>query len=179
MSEEGQPDFHRALRKARIAAGMTQAALAARVGCTQSAVSMMESGRREAISKESLEKLAGILGVKLPDNAQDSPPVSPVSAVGALIFCPNCNCPSNIPYLVGGEVFFMPRGNVGHGRHCVLCGELLSTTCPECSAPISVAGGCCGSCGAAIVNFPTGMAADTRAWVRARVAEIASLDLPS
>ena len=175
MEEEGQSDLHRRLRKARIAAGMTQAALAARVGCTQSAVSMMESGRREAISRESLEKLAGILNVKLPDDMGDQ---APAVAAGrdALSFCPNYDCPSNVPYLVGGEVYFMPRGNVGHGRHCVLCGELLATACPECSAPVSVAGGCCGDCGAPIVPFPSGLTADTRTWARARVAEIAEMD---
>ena len=55
------------LRKARIAAGLTQAALAGQVGCTQSAVSMMEAGRPEALSRESLEKLAKVLNVTLPE----------------------------------------------------------------------------------------------------------------
>ena len=62
MNDEGGEALHKILRRARIDAGLTQAALAAQVGCTQSAISMMEAGRQEVLSKESLVKLAKIVG---------------------------------------------------------------------------------------------------------------------
>lgn len=161
------------LRKARIAAGLTQAALAGQVGCTQSAVSMMEAGRPEALSRESLEKLAKILNVTLPE-AVDAKPLSPTSGAGPAV-CPGFNCPSNLPYAVGGEVFFMPLGTAGSGRHCVLCGELLARRCPSCGAPLSTPGGCCAACGAAIVTMPEGYADNPQAWVEDRTAAIATL----
>ena len=114
MTKDGTENLHKLLRKARIDAGLTQAALAAQVGCKQSAVSMMEAGRPEALSRESLEKLAKVLNVTLPE-AVDAKPLSPTSGAGPAV-CPGFNCPSNLPYAVGGEVFFMPLGTAGSGR---------------------------------------------------------------
>ena len=161
------------LRKARIGAGLTQAALAGQVGCTQSAVSMMEAGRPEALSRESLEKLAKILNVTLPEAPTAKPP-APVPDAGPAV-CPGFNCPTNLPYAVGGEVFFMPLGTAGGGRHCVLCGELLVRRCPSCDAPLSTPGGCCTTCGAAIVTMPEGYADDPQAWIDRRTTAIAVL----
>lgn len=165
--------IYKQLRKARIAAGLTQAALAGQVGCTQSAVSMMEAGRPEALARESLEKLAKILDVALPEAPAAKPRV-PVSDAGPAA-CPGFNCPSNLPYAVGGEVFFMPLGTAGGGRHCALCGELLARRCPSCDAPLSTPGGCCAACGAAIVTMPEGYADDPQAWIERRTSAIAAL----
>lgn len=173
MTRDGTESIHKILRKARLDAGITQAALAVQVGCKQSAVSMMEAGRREAISHESLVKLAGILQVELPDSA----PMQSIllSSGSGISICSNFNCPSNMPYPVGEEVYFMPLGNVGSGHHCVLCGELLSRVCPNCGGGIAAFGGCCGSCGSAIVEMPAGYADDIPAWIQARLAVIARL----
>ncbi len=173
MTRDGTESIHKILRRARLDAGITQASLAAQVGCKQSAVSMMEAGRREAISHESLVKLAGILKVELPDSA----PVqsTPVSSVSGFSVCSNFNCPSNMPYPVGEEVYFMPLGTSGSGHHCVLCGELLSRTCPNCGAVITTPGGCCGCCGSAIVEMPTGYTEDIPGWIQSRVGVIASV----
>ena len=161
------------LRKARIAAGLTQAALAAKVGCTQSAVSMMEAGRGEAMSRESLEKLATILGVALP-NVPEASPEAVVDASGPAV-CPGFNCPTNLPYAVGGDVFFMPLGTAGRGHHCVFCGEPLLRRCPACGAALTTPGGCCGACGAAVVTLPDGYADDPASWVERRQTAIAAL----
>lgn len=167
--------IYKELRKARIAAGLTQAALAGQVGCTQSAVSMMEAGRAEALSRESLEKLAKILNVTLPEASAPAPASQSQSSEAGLSVCQNFNCPTNLPYAVGGEFFFMPLGTTGSGRHCVFCGELLARRCPSCNAPITTLGGCCASCGAAIVTMPEGYADDPQSWIDRRVAAIAAL----
>ncbi len=171
MNDERAEALHNILRRARIKAGLTQAALAAQVGCTQSAISMMEAGRQEVLSKESLVKLAKIVGVELPESVAGGGDLG-TSVGNGIAVCTNFNCPSNMPYMVGDEVYFMPQGTSGGGRHCILCGELLTRKCPHCGSEIPMAGGCCGSCGAAIVELPSGYTADERAWVDGRIAAI-------
>lgn len=56
-------EFRRALIGARLAAGLTQADLAARLGTTQSAIARMESGSMLP-SVETLCRLATVLGVR-------------------------------------------------------------------------------------------------------------------
>lgn len=60
------------LRKARTAAGLSQAELAERAGTTQSTISAYESGRKEP-GVSTLERLLGVVGVSL----RISPGVSP------------------------------------------------------------------------------------------------------
>ncbi len=173
MTKDGIENLHKLLRKARIDAGITQSALAAQVGCKQSAVSMMEAGRREAMAHDSLVKVASILKVELPEAI---PLLVPVLSSGAgVAVCANFNCPSNMPYAVGDDVYFMPLGTAGAGRHCILCGELLARTCSNCEASIVSPGGCCGACGAAIIDMPSGYADDIPAWIQARLNGIATL----
>lgn len=173
MTKDGTATLHKRLRKARIDAGITQAALAAQVGCKQSAVSMMEAGRREALAHDSLVKLAGILKVELPEA---SPLQAPLLSSGTGVpVCANFNCPSNMPYQVGEDVYFMPLGNAGAGHHCIFCGELLSRSCANCSAPIVSPGGCCGACGTAIIEMPSGYVDDIPAWIHTRLATISTL----
>ena len=174
MTSDGSENIHRVLRKARIEAGLTQAGLATQVGCTQSAVSMMEAGRQEAISSESLVKLASILKVKLPETSVT--PASVQASGSGVSVCSNFNCPSNLPYRVGDEVFFLPLGNVGNGHHCVFCGELLTKKCTHCGAPIVTPGGCCAACGTVLVEMPAGYSENIRNWVEDRLAVIASLN---
>jgi len=159
--------LHRQLRDARRRAGLTQAALAAQAGCMQSAVSMMEGGRMAALARPTLEKIAEILGVPLP--AEHPAALAAAAAVpGAARLCPSADCPSNLPYLVGDELFFLPRGTVGDGRHCPLCGEVLAVECSSCGSRILPFAACCGQCGGPLVATPSHPVADLRAWVSER-----------
>lgn len=171
MTEDGREILHKRLRRARLEAGLTQAALAQQVGCKQSAVSMMEAGRREAMAHETLVKVAAVLKVDLPELSESVPCV----LLHAVSVCGNFNCPSNLPYIVGDDVYFFPLGNVGHGRHCIFCGELLMSVCAHCSAPIVNHGGCCQACGKLFVELPEEYVEDVPGWVAARVEAIESL----
>jgi len=171
MTEDGKDNLHKRLRRARIEAGLTQAALAQQVGCKQSAVSMMEAGRREAMARETLVKVAALLKVDLPE----IPAATPQAFSHAISLCGNFSCPSNLPYAVGDDVYFLPLGNVGRGRHCIFCGELLLSVCAHCATPIAHRGGCCGACGELFVELPEGYVEDVSGWVAGRVEAIESL----
>ena len=163
-----------ALRRGRLAAGLTQNELAEKVGCKQSALSMLERGRASAVSRATLAKIAEAVGVELPAGA-----VPAAAAVAAALplgfaFCPNFECLSNLPYFVGGELLLLPLGAAGDGKHCAVCGELLARACPACGAPVRRGGGCCGLCGAPFVALPDGEPADARAWAAAQQAAIAA-----
>ncbi len=166
--------FLTALRRGRLAAGLTQSALAERVGCQQSALSMLERGRLTAVSRETLAKIAEAVGVALP--AGTIPPSAAAAAAlpPGFAFCPDFQCLSNLPYFVGGELLLLPLGSAGDGVHCAVCGELLARACPACGAAVSRAGGCCTACGAPLVAVPEDVAAEPRAWAAAQQAAIAA-----
>ncbi len=151
---------------------MTQSALASAAGCRQSAVSMMERGREDALSYATLEKIAELLGVELP---ADFAPVAshyPVTGAGRG-YCPAFDCPSNSPYVVGGELFLLPSLDSG-GKYCRYCGELLEFRCPGCGSPVGD-GACCVLCGAAYVSSEGLDIADPLSWAdkqRSRIREL-------
>lgn len=171
MTDNGRENLHKRLRRARREAGLTQAALAQQVGCKQSAVSMMEAGRREAMAHDTLVKVAALLKVDLPEIAEPAPQ----ALSHAVSVCGNFSCPSNLPYVVGDDVYFLPLGTVGRGRHCIFCGELLMSVCAHCVTPIANRGGCCGACGELFVELPEGYVEDVPGWVAGRVEAVESL----
>ena len=57
--------LNKRLASARRAQGIPQSALAKQAGCAQAAVSMMENGRADALSRETIAKIASILKVKI------------------------------------------------------------------------------------------------------------------
>lgn len=146
--------FNYQIREARRKSGMTQAALAAKVGCMQSAISMLETGRTDAVSIETLEKIATVFGISLPESAVPAivPAQDPVAASGRI--CPDPECPSNYPYMVHGETFFLPKVHSTPGPRCPFCGEVLVTECPECGAALALPAACCTRCGKPLVNPP-------------------------
>ena len=166
--------FCRQLAQARRDKGMTQSALAQAVGCKQSAISMLESGQPEKLSQDSVEKIASLLGVAL-----ETPGANPNSEPRALSFaeargyCPNAACHANIPYVAQGELLFWPRLQpLSGGRHCVFCGDLLESRCPQCGAPVAE-GACCPACGEARVANTLAPDAVPENWAVQRRREIA------
>lgn len=164
--------LHKRLALARRAKGMAQSALAREAGCTQAAISMMESGKPDAIAKETIVRIASILGVEMGDEATAAAiPFRP----GTKAICPNPECPSNIPYLVNGTVAIWPgKQPSSDAKYCAYCGEVLERACPGCGAPLGD-GAFCGHCGTAHVTAPVENEADAAAWVATRRREIADL----
>jgi transcriptional regulator with XRE-family HTH domain len=169
FAEGGFPALARRLRDARRGRGLTQADLARQVGCRQSAVSMMERGRSDALSRENLGRLAALLGVTL-DVGADGNGAAPAGRA----YCPQAGCPANVPYAVEGEVLFWPSGPqpAPGARCCAHCGEVLARNCPSCGAPAS-AGACCTACGAPYVAAPPEAAGSAESWSETRRKDIA------
>lgn len=163
-----------ALRRGRLAVGLTQSELADKVGCKQSALSMLERGRFSAVSRETLAKIAAEVGVQLP--AEATPPAAAAATLAlpplGFAFCPNPDCLSNLPYFVGPELLLLPLGPAGEGPRCAVCGEILVRACPACGAPARRNAGCCADCGAPLVPAPEDAAADPRAWAAERQAAV-------
>ena len=159
------------LRAARREKGLTQAQLAQRVGCQQSAISMMESGRMTALARETLVRIAAELGVVLEKSAKT--PASSATPSSGHAHCTDPECPSNIPFVVSGTLVFWPRAQpVAGGRHCATCGEVLASVCGKCGAPAGT-GACCRDCGTAFVPPPAAVRVDVEAWAEARRRQIA------
>lgn len=141
----------RELARARKGKGMSQSALAAAVGCKQSQISMLESGQTEKIAEETVGKIGELLGVSLVPASETGTVSAPVPPplLERKGYCPDCQCPGNVPYEVGGRLLFWPA--LQSGKRCAYCGEVLETVCPSCGAPVRE-GACCTSCGEPLVT---------------------------
>ncbi len=157
------------LRDARRAMGITQAELARRVECTQSAVSMMEKGRSDAVARATLVKIAALLKVELPAE-EDGAELrrSPAPTAAAIRICPNEDCPSNLPYRVGGSLHFMPHTHRGSASRCPYCGEVLVGACETCGEPIRPGEAFCSVCGAPHVGSTLPPEEATDVWLQNR-----------
>ncbi len=152
-------------KAARQAKGLNQSALAQIVGCRQSAISMFEGGLTTKISEDTVKKLSEFLEVPLEVEKKglSSVDVSSPMVINLAVrgFCPDCNCLSNVPYIIGSRVFFRPARHVSSpncGKYCTVCGELLELRCPTCGAPLND-GACCAACGSSYVTpvLPSGI----------------------
>ena len=175
-------------KEARKAKGLNQSALARFLGCQQSAISMFEGGQSTKLSDETVKKMADFLGVEIPEKKPEPEATDSGVAVtqtggegmGGVVargYCPNCHCPSNIPYVVEGRLFYRPNRVLASptgGVRCTQCGEILEMRCPVCGAPLND-GACCAVCGGAYVTpvLPEGV--DPSAYARARRDEMLQL----
>ncbi len=170
--------FSQQLRQARLSLGLSQSALAQKADCTQSAISMMEGGRADAIARPTLVRIAELLHVELPEEYRDEAGESAQTTVSATReadtlptarICPNSDCPSNLPYRVGPALYFLPRAHKTPGDRCPYCGEILIAACPACGAPIHAGAAVCTHCSAPLVQAPVLPEEElTVAWVENR-----------
>ena len=166
-------------KEVRQAKGYNQSALARMVGCKQSAISMFEAGMTTKLSDDTVKKIADVLGISLEDKAEapnDALPAQAQLPPDTIVhgYCTNCECPSNVPYVVSGHLFYRPLRHISSptgGTHCTQCGELLETRCPTCGAPLND-GACCASCGSAYVTPTLPEETDLTMYVRMRKEEI-------
>ncbi len=177
------PEFCRRCKDARIARGLNQTSLAKAVGCRQSAISMFEGGMTTKISDDTVKKISDYLGIPLePPKSENGDVVEAVaaSAFNAQIlhgFCPDCHCPSNVPYVVAGTLFFRPNRKSASphgGDRCAHCGEFLEKRCPNCGAPLND-GACCEICGTPYVTSVIPEDTDIVVYAAARRRELLEL----
>lgn len=168
MSTPSEQSLSHLLRDARRARGITQQDLAKQADCTQSAISMMEKGKTDALARPTLEKIASILGVELPAD-EPSPTATAVTSVPhPARICPNDDCPGNLPYRVGDELHFLPHAHDVPGSRCPYCGEVLISVCPECGAPIHAGEAVCTLCGAPLVPHVATPSDASDEWLQTR-----------
>ena len=168
--------------EARRAKGIRQTELAAQIGCTQSALSMFEGGQPTKLSDETVKRLCEVLDVPLgreerPDAGDGC--MTGQNGLNSVVsgFCPNCYCPSNVPYVVNGRLFYRPSRKVASptgGVRCTLCGEVLEMRCPKCGAPLND-GACCAVCGTSYVTPVMTDGLDVAVYAQARRTEIIQL----
>ena len=148
-------EFCRNVKSARREAGLTQSALAAEIGCKQSALSMFEQGDGTKLSDAVIEKLAKKfnLSVGNKDSKEGSVSNFQLSTLNFKLssrgFCPNPSCPTNKEYFVEEVRLFLPDHEAADpvgGKYCAMCGELLERRCPSCGAAVH-AGAICSLCG--------------------------------
>ena len=169
-------------KEVRQAKGYNQSTLARMVGCKQSAISMFEAGMTTKLSDETVRKMAEVLGVSIDSKSDEeqndtTPHVHTMPGSVVRGYCPNCDCPSNVPYVVGDHLLYRPMRNVASptgGARCAQCGELLEMRCPSCGAPLSE-GACCPSCGSAYIVPTVPDGTDIGAYARIRFEEIERL----
>lgn len=182
-TQDRQLPIGKIIRDARRAKRLTGMQLAQMTGCTQSAISQFEGGKTTALRQDTIEKIAKVLDVTLPEevnltesaveNALVLTPPAPRAPEAA--FCPNSECPSNLPYMVGDELVFHPRRQPNPAAtFCPWCGELLIHTCPECGAPVTRSAFCT-SCGAKRVEAAIDIANPSE-WAKSRLREISEID---
>ena len=178
------PEICRKIAQARRDQGISQTALALELGCKQPAISMFEAGDGTKLSEEMVKKLAMRFGISLEVQPKEggasfeSKEAIDNLTQSTLAFCPNCQCPSNVPYVVEGRLLFRPSSRVASpvkgGRRCAVCGEVLEQRCPTCGAPLNE-GACCAFCGLPYVTSTLPPGTDVEGWARIRRDEIVAL----
>ena len=153
------------LSKARRNHGMTQSALAKELDCKQSAISMMERGKEDALAWPKIEAIAKIFELNIEAFAPKiTPPSTPNYSLSS--YCPIFDCPSNTPYVVNGKLHALPRTTSITEKHCGYCGELLEDSCPECGANIIKKSACCNDCGSPYIATPEEIPEGLETWAK-------------
>lgn len=147
------PDICRKAREARRRAGLSQSAVAAEVGCKQSALSMFEQGDGTKLNDEAIGRILRKFGIEMPKEGGGgrSPALATPVSRPSTGFCPNPRCPSHSSYEVDGRILLSPdraRQDPVGGRFCAVCGEVLERSCPNCGSPVHD-GAVCSFCGEA------------------------------
>lgn len=136
------------IRLAREQQQLTQAALAGRIGLSQTAISHLERGQLAAVSEGNLTAVCAALGLPAAEPSQEGTPTT-----GEVVACcPNPTCPLSLQVATRGRLLARPhcfKSDSPSTRFCHACGSPLSNTCrnASCRAPILEGASCCTFCG--------------------------------
>ncbi len=161
--------LYKILSEARRSHGMTQSGLAKEIECKQSAISMMERGKEDALAWPKIEAIAKVFEIDISVFAPEQPP--PATCHPPLAthqsFCPIFDCPANMPYVVNEKLYSLPRATATPSdKHCAYCGELLENTCPGCGANITTEAACCKDCGTPYIATPEKIPEGLETWAQ-------------
>jgi class 3 adenylate cyclase/transcriptional regulator with XRE-family HTH domain/tetratricopeptide (TPR) repeat protein len=150
MPVGGPGEFGERLRRLRIAAGLTQEALAEQAGLSARGIADLERGARRFPRAATVRRLADALGLSAADRASliaagqkatepsvsqvSSAPRAPVASPPSVRACRNCG-----------------RANESDARFCVDCGTAIEPACPRCLAPAEPLARFCRACGGALI----------------------------
>lgn len=149
------PPFHELTRAARKAQHLTQADLARRIGCGQSAISYFENGNTGVLSDQLIERLGVVLGVErvFEESAEIEEII--LEKPGTLAFCPESDCPGAWHEMVKGEHVIYPAFfEISAGpslAHCPMCRSQLEVGCLECLTSLTDGAAFCAGCGTMLV----------------------------
>jgi transcriptional regulator with XRE-family HTH domain len=181
--ENKHQSINEMLKTARRAKGLTQSGLASAVGCKQSAISMFEAGRSDALSSQAVVRIAEVLGIDItPLLASSRSQIQGPAERRILKYCPMDECPSNVPYAIQGRLIFKPsmvEEPADAVSRCRYCGEIMEERCPsaQCGAELSESSSC-PKCGALYVSAIERDRGPLEAWAdaqRIRIKEIREL----
>jgi DNA-binding XRE family transcriptional regulator/transcription elongation factor Elf1 len=142
--------FGSSVKAARLTQNYSQEELAAKAGCSQSAISRLENGNLDAVSDEIAHTICSELGID-PKSYQPNE---------IYLACTNPTCPLNFLYLLnGGQIGckpWMTRGSPDKDMYCPACGSLLANRCQDikCGAPLVSGNAHCSKCGKAYAELP-------------------------
>lgn len=162
-------DIYQQIRQARRQKGLRQTEVATQIGARQSAVSMFERGRSDALSEAKVKAFAELVGVTLDAAALGRTPSRDVGR-GVLKYCPHPDCPANVPFVVGGGLVVRPnlvRAAAGTNTACRYCGEWLEESCAACGVGVADQPVCM-ACGAPYVDGTKLAGDDPAAWAQAQ-----------
>ncbi len=154
--EAERQGFPGRVRLSRRAQGLTLEDVARRVGVTKGALSRYESGDVRVLGDATLRAVCGALGLMMPEGLAEagmagaSPGTTPPEAGRVPHYCPTPFCRLNRPFLLPGQVRFMPglvMSESGAEVACRYCGAALCAECPHCGTAVARGSGVCPACG--------------------------------
>jgi class 3 adenylate cyclase/transcriptional regulator with XRE-family HTH domain/tetratricopeptide (TPR) repeat protein len=150
MPVGGPGEFGERLRRLRIAAGLTQEALAEQAGLSARGIADLERGARRFPRAATVRRLADALGLSAEDRAG-------LIAAGQKVMAPSVSQLSSAPTAPAASPRSTSacrdcgRANEAGARFCIGCGAVLDPACPHCLAAADPLARFCGACGGALI----------------------------
>jgi len=158
------PNPGKIFRDARRRKGLTQDQAAQLIDATQPAISMFETGQKDALAKPKVAAFAEAVGLKLEDLPATASP-SRIVPLG-LKFCANEGCLSHVRCVIDDTPRLLPsmvRTRLSEETRCSYCGTTLLARCDACGA-FPTEGVFCPECGNPYLDFRDENIGDPHAW---------------